>query len=86
MSAGPAERDGLPAGDKIVRTLDVFRVRAKGWLWLAVSGWIAATVSVFTSLAVAAVMAALAAVATVRYRYYVHYTGVLERALGAEQR
>lgn len=76
----------VPPMEKIARTLDVFKSRSRGWLWLAVSGWLAATASVFTSLPVAMILAALSAYATVRYRYYTHYTGVLKRALAAQKR
>jgi hypothetical protein len=75
-----------PGIDRITRTRDVYRARRRGWLWLAAGGWLAATVSVFTSLAAAIVLAALSVYATVRYRYYAHYTGVLERAVSETPR
>ena len=78
---GPASGASQPPPEEMRRALEVYESRTRGWLVIAVAGWLATVGVVLLTPPLALVTAALSLFSTYRFRRCRRSAGILRRAL-----
>lgn len=78
---GPASVSSQPPPEEMRRALKVYESRMRGWLVIAVAGWIATAVLILSTPPLALVAAALSLFSTYRFRRCRRSVRILRRAL-----
>jgi hypothetical protein len=78
---GPASAPPEPTPEEMRRALEIYELRARGWLVIAIVGWLATVGVVLLTPPLALVAAALSLFSTYRFRRCRRSAGILRRAL-----